>query len=61
MVRPLRKYGGEKGLGGLFEPLRKPGSKNNNPADDSGGPPIKEPGLDSPSLPSEEPDQPWLV
>ena len=63
MIIKSRKYTGEKGLGGLFEPLRKPKSADDIPAADTdvGGIPISEPDLDNRSIPPEVSDRPWLV
>ena len=63
MITKSRKYTGEKGLGGLFEPFPKSKSADDIPAPDAGmgGIPISEPDLDNRSVPPEIPDQPWLV
>ncbi len=58
----LRKNRAGRGLGGLFEPLRKPDGADHDPADDDGGGiPLGEPDMDGPSMPSEQPDRPWQV
>ena len=63
MITKSRKYTGEKGLGGLFEPFPKPKSADDIPAPDAGmdGVPISEPNLDNRSVPPEDSDRPWLV
>jgi hypothetical protein len=63
VVIKFRKYTGEKGLGGLFEPLPKSKSADDIPASDTGmgGIPISEPDLDNRSVPPEVSDRPWLV
>jgi hypothetical protein len=63
MITKSRKYTGEKGLGGLFEPFSKSKSADDIPASDAGmgGIPILEPDLDNQSIPAEISDRPWLV
>ena len=63
MITKFRKYTGEKGLGGLFEPFPKPKSADDIPAPDADmdGVPISEPNLDNRSVPPEESDRSWLV
>jgi hypothetical protein len=63
VITNFRKYTGEKGLGGLFEPFPKSKSADDIPASDvgMGGIPISEPDLDNRSVPPEESDQSWLV
>ena len=61
MVTRFPKHSVEKGLRGLFEPLRKPVGRNDDPGDGSGGIPIVDRDLDDPSMPPVEPDPPWLV
>ena len=63
MITKFRKYTGEKGLGGLFEPLPKSKSTDDMPVSDAGmgGIPISEPDLDDRSVPPEVSDRPWLV
>ena len=63
MITKFRKYTGEKGLGGLFEPFPKSKSADEIPASDAGvgGIPISEPDLDNRSVPPEVSDPPWLV
>jgi len=63
VITQSRKYTGEKGLGGLFEPFPKSKSADDIPASDAGmgDIPISEPDLDDRSVPPEVPDRPWLV
>ena len=63
MISKFRKHTGEKGLGGLFEPLPKSKSADDMPVSDAGmgGIPISEPDLDNRSAPSEESDRSWLI
>ena len=63
MITGFRKYAGERGLGGLFEPFPKSKSTDDIPASDAGmgGIPISEPDLDNRSVPPEVSDRPWLV
>jgi hypothetical protein len=63
VITKSRKYTGEKGLGGLFEPFPKSKSSDDVPASDTGmgGIPISEADLDNRSVPPELSDRPWLV
>ena len=63
MITKFRKHTEEKGLGGLFELLRKPKSADDIPVADTdvSGIPISEPDFDNPSAPPEVSDRPWLV
>jgi len=63
MITKFRKYTGEKGMGGLFEPFPKSKSADDIPAPDAdmGGIPISEPDLDDRSAPPEVSDRSWLV
>jgi hypothetical protein len=63
VITKFRKYTGEKGLGGLFEPFPKSKSADDLPASDAGidGIPISEPDFDNRSVPPELSDRPWLV
>ena len=63
MITKSRKYTGEKGLGGLFEPFPKSKSADDIPTSDvcMDGIPISEPDLDNRSVPPDLSDRPWLV
>ena len=58
MITKSRKYAGEKGLDGLFEPFPKSKSADDIPASDAGmgGIPISEPDPDNRSVPLEVSD-----
>jgi hypothetical protein len=63
VITKYRKYTGEKGLGGLYEPFPKSKSADDIPASDAvmSGIPISEPDLDNWSVPPEVSDPSWLV